>query len=446
AGAVERTGEVFARLFDDQPAVVVADEHTWEIAGRDVERSLSGSARELADRFVLPGRPALHADYRHVEALVTALRRHRAIPVAVGSGTINDLVKRASHEVRRRYLCVGTAASMDGYTSFGASITKDGYKRTMSCPAPRAVLADRRILRTAPATMTSSGYGDLLGKVTAGADWMIADELQVEPIDAAVWDRVQGSLRGALGRPGELHAGGEAALDGLIEGLLLSGLAMQAARSSRPASGAEHQFSHLWEMEGLGEGDEPPLSHGFKVGVGSIAIAALYERMLARDLRQLDTDALVEAWPTWQAVEAEIRRSITLPGVADQAVEQSRAKYAEPALLRRRLDRLRDRWPILRRRLQDQLLPAAELRRMLGQAGCPVGPEAIGLDRGRFHDAYRRARMIRGRYTVLDLAAETGILEACVEELFGEGGFWRQDGGRDVERWSIEEQGGGARG
>src|SRR3954452_1581683 len=76
-----------------------------------------------------------------------------------------------------RTLAVATAASVDGYTSFGASITKDGFKQTLTCPAPRAVLADLDVLTAAPAIMTASGYGDLLGKVPAGADWEVVPGL-----------------------------------------------------------------------------------------------------------------------------------------------------------------------------------------------------------------------------------------------------------------------------
>jgi glycerol-1-phosphate dehydrogenase [NAD(P)+] len=61
---------------------------------------------------------------------------------------------------------------------------------------------------------------------------------------------------------------------------------------------------------------------------------------------------------------------------------------------------------------------------MLAAAGCPTGPSELGLDRAAFKASYGRARMIRRRYTVLDLAAETGLLDECVDELFAPGGFW----------------------
>jgi glycerol-1-phosphate dehydrogenase [NAD(P)+] len=362
-----------------------------------------------------------------VERLREALATHQAVPVAVGSGSLNDLVKRAAHEVGRRYLSVATAASMDGYTAFGAAITRQGYKQTLTCPAPRALVADLDVLAGAPADMTASGYGDLLGKVTAGADWLVADALGVEPVDPAVWELVQGPLPEAIGRPAELAAGDRGALGRLVQGLVMSGLAMQAHASSRPASGAEHQFSHLWEMEGLGHDRRPPLSHGFKVGVGSVAIAALYERLLDRDLAALDVEALRRSWPAREEVQAAVRAAHTTRGPDEAAVAETMAKWVDADALGRRLTLLADRWPALRDRLGAQLLPAERLRELLAAAGCPTRPSELGLTPSAFRDTYERARMIRRRYTVLDLAAETGLLGELVDELFAPGGIWADE-------------------
>ncbi len=426
-GTLGGVADVFETSFGDRAAIVIADENTFEVAGATVNRTLEGSGREVIDPFVFPGRPTLHAEYANIETAVESLRRHEAIPVAVGSGTVNDIVKRASHECDRPYMTVATAASMDGYTSFGASITKDGFKQTMECAAPRALVADLAVLTNAPARATSAGYADLLAKVTAGADWIVADLLEVEPIEPKAWSLVQGPLRDATSRPGALHHGDPATMEAMIEGLVMSGLAMQAASSSRPASGAEHQFSHLWEMEGLGESPEngePPLSHGFKVGVGTVSIAALYERILERDLARLDIEAAVRGRPTWDEVERRVRAALASTGLDDRAVEETRAKYLEPDELARRLALLTDRWSELRDRVREQLMPAHQVRALLKEADCPTTPLEIGLGVDRFKATYRRAQMIRRRYTVLDLANDAGVLDDCVEELFAEDGFW----------------------
>ncbi len=426
-GILPSVSELFGESFGDAASVVVADENTFGVAGREVQRALEGAGIEGVEPYVFPGEPALYGEYSNIEKLVASLREHDAIPVAVGSGSLNDIVKRASHELERPYMCVGTAASMDGYTAFGASIEKDGHKHTLSCSAPRAVLFDVNVLVDAPAAMTASGYADLLGKVTSGADWLVADTLEVEEIDPTGWSLVQDHLRGWIGNPAELRAGDGGAMDGLIEGLVMSGLAMQAYESSRTASGAEHQFSHLWEGEGLGRNEKPPLSHGFKVGVGSVAIAALYERILERDLGDLDIEAICASWPTEQEVEERVRAAHTIPELEEASVKQSLAKHPDPEELRDRLELLRERWPELREKVEDQLIPTQRLAEMLREAACPTSPQEIGLSPEDLRATYFRARTIRSRYTVLDLAAEAGIFDEVVDELFAPGGFWASD-------------------
>jgi glycerol-1-phosphate dehydrogenase [NAD(P)+] len=427
AGELGAAAEMFERSFGDSPAVLVGDENTIAVAGRGVREALVANGRDVMDPFVYPGEPVLYADYENVRPLAESLRGHGAVPVAVGSGTVNDLVKRASFESERPYMTVATAASMDGYASFGASITKEGFKHTMECPAPRAVLADLDILVAAPPGMTASGYGDLLAKIPAGADWLIADALEVEPIDPRAWTLVQEPLREATGRPQALQAADAGAMEGLIEGLVMSGLAMQAASSSRPASGAEHQFSHLWEMEGLGQhppAGQVPLSHGFKVALGTVSISALYERLLACDLAAVDVEAVAGSWPSWEQVQRSVRDAFASDRLAEPVVAQSQAKYVDAQELARRLALLVERWPELRERLREQLLPARQVRAQLREAGCPTTPAEIGLSMQALRCTYRRAQLIRQRYTILDLLNETGLLDKCVDELFAPGGFW----------------------
>ena len=269
--------------FGDRPAVVVADPTTWAVAGRRVDALLRAAGmRSPADR---PGRPAPRRLRARPGAAGRARHADDAIPVAVGSGTINDLTKLAAHRLGRPYMVVATAASMDGYAAFGASITQDGFKQTMACPAPAAIVADLDILAAAPTPLTAAGYGDLLGKVTAGADWMVADALDVEPIDPDAWALVQEPLAGRAGRPG---APGRRTTrprpSSSSSGWSSPGWRCRRPVSSRPASGAEHLLSHLWEMTGLAQGANPA-SHGTKVGIGTVLVTMLYERLLAHDLR-----------------------------------------------------------------------------------------------------------------------------------------------------------------
>lgn len=416
-GAVAIVPEIVRLSFGGQAALIIADENTYAAAGSDVLHLLQSAGLKTLEPFVFPAHPSLRADAENLLKLEQAIRPTDAIPVAVGSGTVNDLAKLASHECNRPYMVVATAASMDGYASFGAAITKDGFKRTIACPAPRAVVADLDVLTAAPKEMAAWGYGDLIGKLTAGADWLIADELRLEPIDRAAWPLVQAHLREWIESPSSLRDGDRKAIEHLTRGLIMSGLAMQIARSSRPASASEHQFSHLWEMQGLVYEGEP-VPHGFKVALGTLASSALYECVLQRDLGRVNVEAICRSWPSKAATEQQVRRLFADSPFAEQAVEASLAKYTNLHELRERLALLQERWPDMKKALSNQLIRIPLLREVVRAAGCAPEPEAIGLDRPRLKASYAQARQIRSRYTILDLAVETGCFEECVEELF----------------------------
>lgn len=421
AGALAETARIFREQFPGARAIVIADAHTLPLAGRAVGEALRAAGIGSEPPFILSD-PALYAEMRYVAQVEAALRPHDAIPIAVGSGTINDLVKLAAHRTgRASYLCVATAASMDGYTAFGASITHEGAKQTFDCPAPRAVVADIDLIRRAPPEMTASGYADLFAKVTAGADWILADALGAEPIDARAWAIVQGGLRDALADPAGARAGEASAIAPLVEGLMLGGFAMQWTKNSRPASGAEHQFSHLWDMEHHTHRGEAP-SHGFKVGLATLAVTALYEWLLAQPFEQLDVERCVARWPSAAEAEAETRRMFARDDFLATALKETAAKHNSRDALRAQLHQLRSHWPVTRARLAAQLLPFTEVRRRLRAVGAPVEPEAIGLARARLRASFLRAQHIRRRFTVLDLAVRTATLEPALDALFAPGG------------------------
>jgi len=312
---------------------------------------------------------------------------------------------------------------MDGYTAFGASITFQGNKQTFTCPAPRAVLADLNVLSKAPPALTASGYADLMAKVVCGADWILADALGVEPIDARAWEIVQGGLRDALADPAGARAGDQRAIAALTEGLMLGGFAMQYTRTSRPASGAEHQFSHLWDMEHHTHFGQAP-SHGFKVGIATRFVAALYEQALATPLEQLDVAAACAQWPEWAGAEAQARALYAGTDFPELGVQETRAKYVSRGELAVQLETLKRRWPELRTRLSAQLFTSEDVRRRLAEVGAPDEPEKIGITRARLRDSALRAQHIRRRFTVLDLAVRTGNLGRWLTSLFGAGGIW----------------------
>lgn len=423
-GAVVRTGELFASLYDDRRAVVVADENTYAAIGAEVDDSLAAAGVETALPYIFPGRPTLYAGYENVELLREYLRPlSDCVVCSIGSGTLNDLAKLASGELGRPYINVCTAASVDGYAAYGASIAKDGFKNTRACPAPSGLVVDLDVAAAAPKRLTATGYGDLIEKIPAGADWIVADELEIEPIDPAVWDLVQGDLHAVLDAPDEIGAGDPVSIGLLSEANILSGLAMQAMRSSRPASGAGHQFSHVWEMEGHGLEWDPPLSHGFKVGVGTVASCALWEEALKVDIAALDPATVAQNARTDAEVERRARE-LLIPRIADEAVGFVISKNLTGEDARRRVEKIQRSWGRIRARASRQLISPEDAADRLDRAGAPSHPEQIGIDWKRFRLTHLKAQMIRPRYTVLDLLTDIGKLDEAIDHLFSDEGYW----------------------
>ena len=420
-GAMERLPKMLEALFPGKKVVIVADDNTYNAAGRKVCGILDAAGTQMEDSFIFKD-PDLYAEWSYLQLLEAYLKERDAVPVAVGSGVINDLTKLASHHLGRRYVIVGTAASMDGYTAYGASITYEGNKQTFDCPAPLGVVFDPAVAAKAPAGMSASGYADLLAKVPAGADWIISDAVGSEAIDDFAFNLVQKNLRKALSDPAAVADGDVEATGMLADGLIMSGFAMQAISSSRPASGTDHQFSHFWDMEGLCYNGRH-VSHGFKVGIGTMVSTACLEFLISKDLTRLDIDACVAAWPTWEAQEAYIRKIFEgKPGHLARGLAESRAKYCGPEGIRCQLNAIVAVWPELRERIREQIIPFDDVKEMLRLVGAPSRPEEIGVSKARLRDTFKCIPFMRNRYTGIDLIYRAGLLDEVTEHIFGRGG------------------------
>ncbi len=424
AGALAELPDVVKRRFRAGKVALVADENTMRAAGDRAIAELVRGGVAVSRTLVFPSAPRIDAGYPHAIEVRDFLARGDEVPLAVGSGTINDLVKRAAFEVKRPYLVAATAASVDGYTSYGAALVLDGFKVSMECDAPAGVVADLDVLVGAPQEMTAAGYGDLVAKVPGGADWIIADELGIDPIVPLGWTMVQEDLRSWVRDPGAVGRREGAAVERLFGGLAVTGFSMQALRSSRPVSGAEHLLSHVWEMQHLHK-DGIPVSHGFKVGIGSLGTTGLMELLLDLDPEGIDAERRAREWPDWSEREAEIRAAWAGGPQADAAVAACRKKHLSGAQLRDRIKRAQARWRGLKERVGSQLFSYGELRRMFVAAGLPVTPEQIGLSRERAVATFRLAQTIRDRYTVLDLAFELGVLDDCASRIDRSATYWR---------------------
>ncbi len=409
-GAIAALPGALKRHFGQNSFFLVADENTYEVAGKQVKALLDEAELPIAKEHIFPGKPMLAADFQYAELLSQRfLAAADSIPIAVGSGTINDIVKLAAHMAKRPYVCVATASSVDGYASDGAAMLTDGAKMTHPCPAPTIIIGDDEIMATAPAILTASGYADLMAKIPAGADWIIADHLGEAPMDLISWDLVQTNLRSYLGDPSDTGA--------IFMGLTLCGIAMQHQKDSRPVSGAEHLLSHVWEMEGLTHEGEAPL-HGIKVGVGSLMITQIYEHIFSSTLIEGDPLAPYEQMIGSQL--ALLKEYFSAIGNIPLMEKILRSKYADPARQGARRATLVADWQLLKEQVTAQLYTYEEMEDLLQRAGCATRFSEIGLDATRGYGTIKKAQLIRNRYTVMDVLDDLGIMDQTISALIQE--------------------------
>ncbi|WP_395689073.1 sn-glycerol-1-phosphate dehydrogenase [Aestuariivirga sp.] len=415
AGALAKAPGLLTSHFGEAGAFLIADGNTWEAAGRALEAHLRAAGLAV-QAHLLPAKPKPKPSVELAEDLTLRLAATSATPVAVGSGVINDVVKYAAFKLGRPYLCVATATSMDGYTSAGAPLSEKGFKKTIQCKPPRAIIGDLDVLRLAPRAMSSWGYSDLAGKIPAGADWIIADDLGVEAIETRSWGMVQDHLHDFLSRPEDVARGNGAAIEDLFAGLAVVGFAMELHGSSRPASGADHQIAHLWEMQDLALNGEL-VSHGSCVAVGALTALQLYDWLLQQNIAALDIEATVSGARSLAQKTDDIKRIFGSSEIGARSIEETRLKHVETDMLRLRLSRLKATWPQLAERLRRQVLKPAEFTAKLRAAGAPAAAADIGVDTAYLRRTVLAALYLRSRYTILDVLDDTGLLETAVSQL-----------------------------
>ena len=422
-GAMEKVPSMFEKLFPGKTAIVVADKNTYAVAGEAVYGYLKNAGINTESPFIFTD-SELFAEWSYIEQLEQFLKERDVIAVAVGSGVINDLTKLVSSHLGRRYIIVGTAASMDGYTAYGASITFEGNKQTFDCPAPFGMVFDPTVAAKAPEGMSASGYGDLMSKVLAGADWIIADAVGSESIDPFAFSLVQSKLRDALSDPDAVAAGDVEATGKLADGLIMSGFAMQAMSSSRPASGTDHQFSHYWDMEGLCHNGKH-VSHSFKVSIGTLVSTACLEYLVGKDFTSMDIDKAVAQWPEWEEMEKTIHEVFDgKPGHLARGLVESKGKYTDREGIRKQLEAVKNNWPELREKIRKQIIPFNEVYDCLKRVGAPYEPDMIGVSREKLRSTFRAIPFMRNRFTGIDLIYRAGLMEEVENYLFGKGGIY----------------------
>ncbi|HOX37943.1 MAG TPA: sn-glycerol-1-phosphate dehydrogenase [Candidatus Brocadiia bacterium] len=428
--ATARLANVTCAIAPKGRILLVEDENTRVAAGDRACKLLVDAGRQV-DRFLYPG--TVEADIESARKLLAQVRDEHSIIVAVGAGTINDLSKYVADQRKMPCLLVGTAASMNGYASAVAAVLADGVKRTFWVPPPLAVLVDLDVATNAPIELARSGLADLMAKPVSNADWKLATLVKSElrdkggktthPVDVfcpVPYRMVHEAEIACRARAKDINARKPDAMKLLTEGLILSSLSMVVAGHSAPASGGEHYISHYWDMVGHMKG-QPHKLHGFQVGLGILASSTLYARMRGMRPSDFKMDELARKHRTLEEEKERIRGAYG--PLSDGVIQQFAQKYLDWDRKGAELKAILDNWNRIWDTLGEILVPPSEIKAALNAVGAPATAVALGFTRDDMRDSYRWARYMRSRYTILDLAADLGVLEETLEDVLQESGL-----------------------
>lgn len=267
-----------AEPFKDGKILVVFDNNTYEVAGRKAVELLNENGFNIKELLFDTGDDILIPDEKTLGRIVQEQDLDCKLMIAVGSGVINDAVKFVTSRTGLPYIIVATAPSMDGYVADGAPIISQGYKYSPVAHLTYGLIGDTDILETAPQDLIQAGYGDMVGKITAIADWDLSVKANGDyRCDTSV-ELTNRAMEICFAKAAGLNDRNAESLGALLEGLTLTGVAMALVNISRPASGAEHMLSHFWEMDYIARGLNPN-HHGIQVGVATPVIARFFELM-----------------------------------------------------------------------------------------------------------------------------------------------------------------------
>ena len=413
-GALDALPDALAAAGGPTRLLAVSDAATHRAAWDAIGPRLHSLGLTVSEVVLPPGPqgPPL-ADEANRQRIQEAIRADTDAILAVGSGTINDLAKVSSRTFGKPYLICATAPSMNGYPSTNASLLEAGLKVTRPAQGPAAILADLAILRAAPPAMIRAGLGDLLSQQTALVDWRLANLVEGTFYCPAVAGLVAGPMQRASQAADALNRREDPAVAQLTEALILSGFTMVMAGQSSPASGAEHLISHYWEMDAVTRGRGEPL-HGSQVGVTCILTAGLMDRIGKTAVRDLPGPS-ANAPDSWE--DAEPSLAVRHGALWKVVREEARAKHRRAADRAKRFARHQERWGEIWAVLRPLCPDPASLCEAMRRAGAPTTATELGLSVEDVHRSLLLAREIRNRYTILDLAAEVGLLDDWAKEI-----------------------------
>lgn len=364
--------------------LLVADENTYLAAGERVEKILES---KIAEKVIFSGKTVLIPNEDAIEKVKEKLNGIKLI-LGVGSGVIQDLCKYVSHFSKIPYIIVATAPSMDGYASTGAAMILNGMKETVPAGLPRAIVADTDVLKDAPLDMIKAGYGDIIGKFSALCDWTLSNIVNGEYLCSYIYDTTYEMIQNTLNTAEGLLKRNEESIKSLTEALMIVGIMMSFAGSSRPASGSEHHLSHFFEITGI-VNDEPYFVHGIDVAYSTVITAQLRDKILNSKFPKKQYTPSKEEYVEKMS---EIYKSVADGCIALQDKVGTYSKNRTEIYIKKEKE--------IREALSS-MPGAAEIEEMLSLAGLNMKEFYDMYSQNKIDDALLYAKDLKDRYTVL---------------------------------------------
>lgn len=384
---------------------VLADKNTYKSAGANVCATLENQGVEYTKYIFQTSE--IEPDEKAVGSVVMHFDHACDLIIAVGSGVINDIGKILANMTKLPYFIVGTAPSMDGYASATSSMTVDGLKVSLPSKCADVIIGDIDVLKNAPMRMLQSGLGDMLAKYISIAEWRIANEIIGEYYCERVAQLIRVALKRCVDNAEGLLNRDEEAVKAVFEGLVIGGVAMAFAGASRPASGVEHYFSHIWDMRGVEFGTKVDL-HGIQCAVATNTVAGLYEKVLKITPEKQKALIYARAFE-YKAWAETLRKLLGLGAEAMIALEEKEQKYSVEKHAKR-LDVIIEKWDKIQEIIQEEIPTQKQIESILDKIGAPKTAQEIGIDCD-LSMTLKATKDIRDKYVLSRLLWDLGVIE-----------------------------------
>ena len=387
-------------------AYIVADENTFAVAGGAVTEELNGAGIEYSIFCYGPER--IEPDENTIGSAVLHFDEKADIIIAVGSGVINDTCKILAGLTNLPYIVVGTAPSMDGYASSTSSVIRDSLKVSVNSKCPDVVIGDIDILSKAPYSMLLAGLGDMLAKYVSICEWRIGNIVTGEYYCEEVAKIIRAALKKCVDSAQGLKNRNPEAVRSVMEGMVLSGIAADYAGVSRPVSGVEHYFSHVWDMRYI-EFGTPMDFHGTQCGIGTYLASLGYEKLLTLEPDREKALAFAESFDDekWfcQLEKHVGRASEAMIEAASFSTRYDRADH------KIRVNNIIDNWDKIKEIIREEIPSSQSILSILQSIDAPVSPADIGIPVSETAITFRATRDIRDKYILSSLAWDLGVID-----------------------------------